>query len=575
LDPIVSPHTQTLELPVPVLDNPAYDDAADGGHDALAEAFGVESSHDHAYDSEPTTMSIPIAGGMESVVVDESITAERSLESLTITPRRAKLALAALAIAAFAMGANEAAVVALSPQIASGLGVPVATIGILATAFALTIVVATLPLTMLTARFGRRVTLTSTLGIWSVGVVLAATAGSVAHLASGRIVSAAAHALFWAIVAPTAASLFAPHLRGRTVTRIMVGAAAAGVVGTPIVTVVGKNVDWHAPFWGLAVIGVALTVAMALLLPSKPRVEGDDSPAATAPVTRGDLPSKSGFFRVLAVAFLASTGMSGTWTYIVPFYTDQAQITSNSVPVMFALGGVLGVAATLGAAPFLARRAVRTVAVGILTLMAGWSLLGLAQTWSAIAGQVVISTGWAILVAALLNWAMRHTPWSTEVGAGTYTMTMNAGASVGPLLGAAIVARFGMGWLPIVSLVLTFAAAVVTAGADKQMRRRLHVPRRIRMAMAEREALRARRREWRKRSHATIESPKWTARSATLAGRDAVKRAGAGATRAVKRKPPSDTRGRPGQRAGQGSDSGPRPGPSRPTRQHRDSDAEW
>lgn len=556
----MSPTTQTLELPIPALTPSEEALEAETGHDALAEAFGLGSTGEHGYDTEPTTMSIPMAGSVGTLVVDESVNVERSLESLLISPRRARLALAALAVAAFAMGANEASVVALSPQIASGLGVSVATVGLLVTAFALTVVVATLPLTMLTSHVSKRLTLTSTLAVWTTGLIVTATAGSLAHLATGRIVTAAAHALFWAIVAPTAASLFAPHLRGRTVARIMVGAAAAGVVGTPLVTIAGKEIGWQAPFWALAIIGVLLTVAMSLTLPSKSPVPDSDSPAVAPPITKGDLPSKRAFARVLTVTFLASTAMSATWTYIVPFYTGEARVTSNSIPLLFALGGVLAVAATLAISPFLARRAVRTVAVGILALMLGWVLLGVAQPWSVISGQIALSSGWAILIAALLNWALRHTPWRTEIGAGSYTMTFNGGAAVGPLLGAVIVARWGLAWLPVISLVLTLAAAVVTAGADKTMRRRLHVPRRIRMAMQEREALRARRREWNLRSNAKVERPKWIARNAARLSRDAAKRAGAATARTVKRKPrtvsPKPSKKKSTRPPGQGPDSG-------------------
>lgn len=165
----MSPTTQTLELPIPALTPSQEALEVETGHDALAEAFGLESIGEHGYDTEPTTMSIPMAGGVGTLVVDESVNVERSLESLLISPRRAKLALASLAVVAFAMGANEASVVALSPQIASSLGVPVATIGLLATAFALTVVVATLPLTMLTSRLSKRLTLTSTLAVWTTG----------------------------------------------------------------------------------------------------------------------------------------------------------------------------------------------------------------------------------------------------------------------------------------------------------------------------------------------------------------------------------------------------------------------
>lgn len=605
LDVALSPLTQTLELPLPAFADPTGDVPETVAHepDALAEAFGYESSQDDAYDRAPTTMSIPMVGGTETLYVDESVTAERSLDSLIITPVRAKLALAALSVGAFAMGANETAVIALSPQIAAGLDVPVATIGLLVTSFALTIVIATLPLTLATQRLSRRLTLSSTLALWTTGVVVAATSGSLAHLATGRVLSGAAHALFWAVVAPTAVRLFAPHLRARTVTRIMVGAAASGVIGTPLVTLAGRSIDWHAPFFVLAGLGVLLTVALALTLPGKTpsdagahgaEQESADDATPAAPIVRGDLPSKSAFVRVLAVAFIAAMAMTSTWTYIVPFYTNEARVTSDSVPLMFALGGVLAVSATLAVSPFLVRRAVRTVAAGILALMLGWLLLALAQQWSAIAAQVVLSAGWAIMLAALLNWAMRHTPWRTEIGAGTYATTLNAGAAAGPMLGAGIVALWGLAWLPVVSLGLTFVAAVVTLGADKSMRRRLHVPSRIRMAMQERDALRARRREWRRRSQEKFVRPAWKATSAKSssakssgakqANRDAAQRANAtaNAARVVKRKPGSRPKsGSPVTSSSKPQPTSPtdphglrRPSGHRSNRQHRDSGAE-
>ena len=323
--------------------------------------------------------------------------------------------------------------------------------------------------------------MTGAVAAWTAGVAVAASASSLEQLVAGRVVSAAAHALFWAIVAPTAASLFAPHLRARTVTAIMLGASAAGVLGTPLVTWAGTAVGWQAPYWALAGAGAVLVIAAALTMPA---ARGTSSGA----VTVGDLPSGSAFARVLVVTFLAAVGMSATWTYIVPFFTDVAGLPSGMLPALFALGGTLAVATTLAVGRFLARRPVQTVAVGASMLAVAWALLSLGQGWSAVAAQATQAAGWAVLVSALLNWAMRHTPWRTEMGAGAYTMTMNAGAAVGPLLGGAVVASFGTRWLPLVSLVLTLLAAGVTAGVDRRTVRLLAVPRRVRMRRAQRPA---------------------------------------------------------------------------------------
>ncbi|MDN4483775.1 MFS transporter [Demequina lignilytica] len=489
--------------------------------------------HDLHHEPEPTTLAIPVVGGGEAVVLDEAPSATRTTASLTLTPRRAALALTALAAGAFVTGANEASVVALSPAIAAGLGVPVAQVGLLATAFALTVVLAAIPLTAVTGRLSRRLTLGTTLAVWTTGVVVAATAGSFAQLATGRVISAAAHALFWAIVAPTAASLFAPHLRGRSVTRIMLGAAAAGVVGTPVLTVAGDRLGWQAPYWGLAVLGAVLAVAFALLLPGPAPRDDDEDPADRPAPVRGDLPSRPDFLRVLAVTLTASVAMTTTWTYVVPFVTEVSGIPSATVPVMLALGGTVAVGATLAVGPFLARHAVPTVAVGLALLSGAWTMLALGQGWSGLMAQVLQAAGWAVLLSALLNWAMRHTPWPTDMGASIYTVTMNSGAALGPVVGSVLAARWGLWLLPLASLVLTLGAAAITATADRTMLRRLSVPSQLRRALAARQAVRDRRLEWQRRTAVRAHRPVAAAFAAGQAAARATERGTVRAASAV------------------------------------------
>ncbi|WP_430867146.1 MFS transporter [Demequina aurantiaca] len=498
-------NTTTLELDVTRLRAQMSDDGIDDG---------PLNERDWYDEAEATTMSIPGVVGGETVVVEEDEPGRRSPESLGITQRRAKIALAVLAVGAFATGANEASIVALSPNIASGLGVPVAAIGLLATAFAFTVVFATMPLTLLSTRFSKRKTLTATFAVWTVGLVLTASATGMAQMTSGRIVSGAAHALFWAVVAPTAASLFAPHLRAKSVTRILVGAAAAGVIGTPLVTIAGENIGWQAPYWALAALGLILGAALWLVMPDiKPRRKSDPDQSEQE-VVRGDVPSLPAFIRVLVVTFVAAVAMTSTWTYIVPFYKDVAGVNSSQLPLLFALGGVIAVASTLAISPFLARFAVYSVAAGIAMLAFAWAVLLFAQPWAAVTAQVFQAAGWSVVLASLLNWAMRHSPWRTEVGAGTYTVTMNAGAGVGPVLGGVVVTTWGTVALPWMSLGLTAIAGVITASVDQKMLKTLRVPSKVRRALAKRDALRARRREWQRRTAVAVKVPAGAVRAA-------------------------------------------------------------
>ena len=524
---IVDPHTaelHTLEAEYGFERAVGYEHQISAGHHDTG-ALNAAQAHDG--DIEPTTVALSVVGGAESVVVEPDTLALPTLPERI--PTRSKVALVVLAACAFATATNEASIVALSPLIAAGLDVPIASIGLLATAFALTIVLTALPLTLATGRIGKRTTLASTLVLWTGGVIVAATATTFAQLAAGRVVTAIAHGLFWAIMAPTAASLFPSHMRAATVTKVMVGGAVAGVIGTPLVTLAGEHVGWQAPYWALAGLGALLAIALVAAMPATRRADR----SAPREHIVGDLPSRPAFVRILAVGFTVTVAMSATWTYIVPIYTADAGLDIGLVPVLFSVGGVVAVATTLIISRFLARFVARAVTLGLLAIAAAFGLLLTQAVPGAAVAQVAQSAGWAMLVAALLNWAMRHTPWRTDIGASIYTVTVNAGGALGPVVGSVVVSAWGTDALPLVSLGLTAVAGVIAAGFDARTLRRLEVPRRVRMAVAAR-FVQLERHELNRRMVSTLAAPLVAAR---LVSRHAG-RVGKGVTRVSTRRRP-------------------------------------
>ncbi|WP_203652798.1 MFS transporter [Demequina activiva] len=375
--------------------------------------------------------------------------------STPVSPRRANAALVALGASAFIVVTNEIAPLGLINRMATDLDVSPSTIGYLTTVFAIVVMVSTVPLTLLTTRLPRRALISATMAFWTVGVVVVATAGSFAQLMGGRVITAMGHALFWAIVTPAAAGMFAPEVRGRSVSRLMLGASGAGVIGLPAATWIAQSADWRVPFVALGVAGVVLAVAIAILMPSA----GSESSAAA----RGDFPSLRRFLRVLTVALLTTGAMSLTWTYITPYFVDVSGFAESSVPALLALGGAVGVIAMWLVGRFLDRWPVRSVAVGQGLLAAMWLGLALLGGFKAGAIAMIVLQGfaWSILVAAMVNWAMRHTPWKSDIGVGAYASTFNAGNAVGSVVGASLLAWVGAQWLPVASLVLTLAAAVL------------------------------------------------------------------------------------------------------------------
>lgn len=367
-----------------------------------------------------------------------------------VTLRRAWGAVTALAATAFLFVTNEIGPLGLITVMADGMGRSESAIGLVSTAFAAIVMVASVPLAMITTRLPRRSLLVATIAVFALGAFVQAATNSYAVLLTGRVVTAMAHAMFWAVVTPAAAGLFPVAVRGKSVSRLLVGPAFAGLLGLPAATWLAQRTEWQAPFLVLAVAGVVMAVVVAIVMPSYKTEEG------SAP--RGEIPLKGRFVRILAATLLTTAGLAITWTYITPYFVRVAGFSDEAVPVLLAIGGGVGLIAMWFSGTFIDRWPVRTVVsalLGMATLWAGLAAFGSAQ-WAVYVALVVQAVAWNFFVASMVVWAMRHSPWASDIGVATYAGMFNAGNAVGSLIGAWVLANLGPAWLPLVS----FAAAV-------------------------------------------------------------------------------------------------------------------
>lgn len=408
---------------------------------------GLDYDADHG-------LAAPAPGTSASAVIP-TVKPSTATWTAPASPKRAMAVLVMMALAAFVIVTNEIAPQGLIRLMAADLGTSESAMGLATTVFAMTIMITTLPLALLTTKLPRRPVIVGTMLWWSVGTLVVATADTFSQLLIGRVFSGMGQALFWAVAAPTVTRLFAPHLRGRKVTRLMLGASAAGVIGLPMSTWLGQQTNWQIPFVIVGLGGLVLAVALAFVLPTLTSSERD--------ATRGDVPSLPHFIRVLIVVLLAAASMAVTWTYITPFFVEIAGFDEETVPLLLALGGAVGVAAMWIAGKYLDRWPVKSIVVGLGGLLAAWLTLALLGSFkaAAIAAIVMQGTSWSLLVAAMLNWALRHTPWSSDIGAGAQASAFNGGMAAGSILGGGMLAWWGAQILPFASAGLVVIAGVL------------------------------------------------------------------------------------------------------------------
>jgi len=398
---------------------------------------------------------VATAPGVTEALVVSGEASPGEVQAPPMPHRRAVASLIVLAMMAFLFSTNETSVLGVISVVADDMNRSEAAVGLMTTVWAIVNMLASIPAALLLRRLSRRWVLAGTALLLAVGIAIVASAQTFGWLLAGRGVSALAHAAFWAIVTPTAAGLFGSAERGRSVARLLLGTSLAGIIGLPVFTLLAQHVGWRAPYWILCASMLAVAVILVLVMPSFRAEQGT--------AARGLIPSWPIFARILVVCGLTVASVAVTWTFITPFATEVAGMSHSAIPTLLLLGGVSGFVAMYLVGRYLDRYPVRSVAIGLAILGSVWAVMSAfgSIAWVLAVCVAAQAFGFSVLVAAMVNWAIRHAPGSTDTANGTYATVFGAGNAVGSLAGAAILAAVGAGWLPVASLVATGGAAVL------------------------------------------------------------------------------------------------------------------
>ncbi|MGY4644672.1 MFS transporter [Cellulomonas sp. URHB0016] len=370
-------------------------------------------------------------------------------------PSRARFAaLAALLVATFCFVTTENLPSGLLPLIAADLHTSLSATGLLVSGYGLTVAVVSVPLTRATRNIPRRYVLTGLLAVFVAATLASALATGYPVMLAGRVVTALAHAVFWAVAVVTATSLFAPQVRGRVVTAVFGASALATVVGVPVGAWIGAQSGWRVAFFALTVLGLVAMVVVAVSLPNV-RPGEEHTAHAAAPDTRR-------YTLLLVATALAITGLSVSSTYTVPFLTDVTGFSEDAVGPLLLVRGAAGVVVLAVGATLLDRwpRAAMTVPTWLLALSSiGLYLCGRNRVVSTLL-LALFGAAMMLMITAMANRVLHVAPGRTEVSAAAHSAVFNASVAAGALVGALLLpSHGGLRNTALVAGVLVAAAA--------------------------------------------------------------------------------------------------------------------
>ena len=368
-----------------------------------------------------------------------------------LSPARVRLALLALALGGFGIGATEFVAMGLLPNLAADL-LPdlyasrpedaLGQAGMLISAYALGVVVGAPTIAAAAARFPRKKLLLVLLGVIVVATLASAALPGFGFVLAARFVSGLPHGAYFGIASLVAASLMGQGQRGRGIAFVLSGLTISNVIGVPSITFLGQATSWRVAYIAVAAIFALTFIAVALVVPN----QGGDPAATMKRELRAFTRSQVWF--ALAIGAIGFGGFFSVYTYIAPVVTEVAGQQEGFVPIALV---VLGIGMTIGnllGGRFADRHVMRTLFACFAVFLV--ALVGFALTAQSVVGLLVfaflVALGASALSPAIQTRLMDVAGDSQTMAAAVNHSSLNLGNSLGAYLGGVTIAA-GLGYL--------------------------------------------------------------------------------------------------------------------------------
>jgi predicted MFS family arabinose efflux permease len=366
------------------------------------------------------------------------------------------VAVACLALAAFAFVISELLPVGLLPEIAAGIGETESRTGLLMTGYAWIVAIVSLPLTLLTARLNRKPLLIATLLVFSLGCFLASFASSFMGVFFPRILIAFAHGIYWSITTPLAVRLSPGGKHGIGLGMISAGAVLGTILGVPVATYLGHIFEWTRAFQFVSLIGLTLAVLFFFALPTLP------SQNAGSLRSLPDLARSKSIRTVYCVTVLVVTGHFTSYTFLMPYLRESIGAGSSEMLTLLAIYGSSGVLGIAIAGKFMDRYLKKVLMSAVCGLFIAFVLFAFCRSFApAIPVLVLWSASMSAMGLAMQSWLLRLATKAADAAVSIYSGLFNVGIGGGALIGGLVYEGVGLGFINPASALLMLPVGMI------------------------------------------------------------------------------------------------------------------
>ena len=342
------------------------------------------------------------------------------------------------------------------------LGVGIASVGQLQTAFALACGIGGPILARLLAKFDRKRLLLCVLTVLLLMNIGSALAPDLITIGSIRFAAGFFAALTLPLASTLAVSLVPDARRPKAIATVLVGYTLAFVIGIPAGSILGDMYGWRSAFWLAAGIAGLAIVVIGLFAPAHIHVP-EPGASSFRRALKGQNP------KLMLITLLGFAGTFTTVSFIGPVITASTGITGSgiaAIQISTGIGSLLG----LPAGAYLARLTARTglsimlvaivltqllfsvgmlfdlgmLSIPLLVFTMGFNSAALFGTSPVIQAQLAQAAGPAATIAFALNGSMLY-----------------SGQGLGSSVGGAVTSSMGLGWTGIAGALAALIALVI------------------------------------------------------------------------------------------------------------------
>lgn len=369
-----------------------------------------------------------------------------------------------LTMAALAFGSGAYVFGGLLDPMARDIGVPVAAVGQLQTAFVISAAVGGPLLAMWGGRMDRKWLLVFALAAVTGFTVWCAFASNFGLLVILRVLAGATGGIVMPVAAAAAAALVPASRRGSAIAMVLGGMTLAFLLGIPFGSLVGDLFGWRATFLFAASLSGVACVGIAMLLPCIPYAVAKEN-------TRIEWRHVGPLVMMTLLSFAATMAVV---SYIGPVLEVEAGIQGGTVGVFQAIIGIGAVMGLVLGGRAANGKGIRGAIAGAFALILVAQLIHFAQLEGGSPGGLpsVMLVGWAVFSSALALFAIMPIVQARLVsispGAAAMVLAVNGsmnylGQGLGAGLGGLAIRTFGLPSVALLGAILALVGLLLAA----------------------------------------------------------------------------------------------------------------